>query len=260
MTRAAMNAKDIEAFRRMLMNQREVLFREVEHVEADLGAIGAERESELEEAAQDERLARLLARLDQRGKAELEGIDGALARIKLGTYGRCQGCDKPIARGRLAALPATPYCRDCAERVERGRPLEAEEGPRFGAVPPDYRLLTERELEEAIRDLVREDARVDLEELRIVCRHGVVYLDGSIPSEGEHQILLHTITDVMGLSEIVDRLQVKEILWERDDRSKAEVAIERQPWEDRDGTEDVTEAHDGGVDFTPPAGPGPDEE
>jgi BON domain len=127
-------------------------------------------------------------------------------------------------------------------------------------VPPDYSLLTGRELEEAIRDRVREDGRVDMDELRIVCRHGVVYLDGSIPSPGEHQTLLHTITDVMGLSEIVDRLQVKNILWEREDRAKDEPRAETRPWEEVFGTEDIVEAQEEGVDFVPPSEPGPEEE
>ncbi len=259
---ALMNKRDLEAFRRMLLEQRRALFREVEHVESDLGDIAADRESELEETAQGERMTRLLARLDQRGKAELEAIDRALQRIDQRKYGVCEGCGKHIPLGRLGALPATSYCRDCAERVEQGQPLEMgpEEGPRSGPVPPDYSLLTERELEEAIREQVRDDGRVDTHELRIVCRHGVVYFDGSLPSEAEHQILLHTVTDVMGLSEIVDRVQIKEILWDRDDRSKEAPPAETRPWEETYGTEDVVEAHDTGVDFVPPAGPGPDEE
>lgn len=51
-------------------------------------------------------------------------------------------------------------------------------------------LTTDRELESVIRDQVREDGRVDMEELRIVCRHGVVSLDGSLPSGEEHSIVL----------------------------------------------------------------------
>jgi DnaK suppressor protein len=257
-----MDARTIEGFRRVLTQQRRVLFQEASTVEADLHYIAEDRESELEEAAQEERTARLLARLDDRAKAELQDIDRALFRIEMKKYGQCEGCGKRIPRGRLAALPATPYCRDCAERVEKGEPidLEAAEPPRSGPVPADYSLLTGRELEEAIRERVREDGRVDTQELRIVCRRGVVYLDGSVPSEGERQIVAHTITDLMGLNEIVDRLQVKEILWERDDRHKEPRTSEHTPWEEAYGTEDVNESHDEGLDFVPPSEPGPDEE
>jgi hypothetical protein len=64
----------------------------------------------------------------------------------------------------------------------------------------------------------------------------------------------------MGLTEVVDRLQIKEILWDRDDRSKEAPPGETTPWEETSGTEDVVEAHDTGVDFTPPVRPPPDEE
>src|SRR5262249_32620859 len=117
-----MTAKQAAAFRRILVQQRQVLLHEVVHVESDLEAMAAEPKSELEEPAREERTARLLARLDSRGQAELQEIERALARIERHTFGFCEGCRKAIPPGRLAALPATPYCRDCAERVERGEP------------------------------------------------------------------------------------------------------------------------------------------
>ncbi len=64
----------------------------------------------------------------------------------------------------------------------------------------------------------------------------------------------------MGLTEIVDRLRVTEILWERDDRSKVEPGADPKPWEESQGTEDVTESQEQGLDFVPPSDPGPDEE
>jgi RNA polymerase-binding protein DksA len=252
-----------EEFRQLLLQQRRALLNEVSIVESELQEISEDREPELEEAAQGERAARLLDRLDARGKAELEEIDRALAQIGAGKYGRCTGCGQPIASGRLRALPATPYCRRCAERIEHGAAAgehASGEPARPAQVPEDYSLLSGRELEDAIRDHLRDDGRVDMEELRIVCRHGVVHLTGSVPSEHERQIVLQTITDVMGLKEVDDRLQVEEILWEREDRDKEEFAPETRPWEDQVGTEDVTETHEDGTEFVPSARPVPEEE
>jgi RNA polymerase-binding protein DksA len=264
MTRGGVRKPEkIEELRRLLLQQRRALFDEVSSLETNLQQISEDREPELEEAAQGERTARLLDRLDARGQAELAQIDHALAQIEAGEYGRCVSCREPIALGRLQALPATPYCRDCAEAIEhRGGTTEHETAvpARPAPVPGDYSLLSGRELEDAIRDHLRDDGRVDMEELRIVCRHGVVHLTGSIPSEREHHIVLQTITDVMGLKEIDDRLQVKEILWEREDRDKEESAQETGPWEDQVGTEDVTETHEDGVEFVPPTRPVPEEE
>jgi DnaK suppressor protein len=46
-------------------------------------------------------------------------IDDALARIKAGTYGRCENCHREIPRERLEALPYARYCIECAEKFER---------------------------------------------------------------------------------------------------------------------------------------------
>lgn len=258
-----MDARTIARCRRTLVQKRHALFNEVEKVETDLQYIAEDREPELEESAQEERSARLLARLDDRGVAELDAIDRALARMEAGNYGGCTGCGQPVPAARLEALPETPYCRDCAEEVERGRNGVGEEpgpGRAEPAVPPDYSFLSGTELEEAIREHLREDRRVDMEELRIVCRHGVVHLSGSVPSEGEHQIVLQTVTDVMGLKDVDDRLQAKEILWEREDRNGQEGASETAPWEELAGTEDITETHEDGADFVPPIRPTPEEQ
>jgi hypothetical protein len=37
----------------------------------------------------------------------------------------------------------------------------------------------------------------------------VVYLEGAVPSEPEHEILLAILTDVAGVQEIVDNLEVQ---------------------------------------------------
>ena len=134
-----MKREKIEQFRAVLLQQRQALFDEVSSVETNLQEITTDREPELEEAAQAERAARLLDRLDARGKVELEDIDQALARIEAGEYGQCLSCHEAIAGGRLQALPATPYCRGCAEEIERGQATEREMGEpvRSAPVPED---------------------------------------------------------------------------------------------------------------------------
>jgi RNA polymerase-binding transcription factor DksA/tRNA(Ser,Leu) C12 N-acetylase TAN1 len=237
-----MQKKHVSPLRRRLIERRARLLHEVFRAESDLESLAETRESEFEEHAEDGRTVLLLARLDDRGKAELERIDAALARLDAGRYGVCAGCGGTISMRRLAALPATPYCRDCAERAERGEPLdlEPEPPPRSAFVLPDYNLLTGRELEEVIAEHVREDGRVDVAELRVECRRGVVYLDGVIPSEREHQILLHTVADVMGLSDVVDRSEVRELSWRSDAGGSLDEVPETEPAvaaEGRRGTE-----------------------
>lgn len=49
---------------------------------------------------------------------ELSDVDAALARMGVGTYGRCVDCDDPIAAARLAAYPTAPRCIECQEAHE----------------------------------------------------------------------------------------------------------------------------------------------
>jgi RNA polymerase-binding transcription factor DksA len=54
-------------------------------------------------------------------------LENALERICAGTYGRCLDCGMPIARKRLAALPAARYCLNCETR-QGGVPAESIRG------------------------------------------------------------------------------------------------------------------------------------
>src|SRR5947209_12110324 len=67
------------------------------------------------EAGSDEMTSQL-AELDSR---ELSQIERALARLKQGTYGVCEGCAKKIPVGRLNALPYTTLCIECQREMER---------------------------------------------------------------------------------------------------------------------------------------------
>ena len=53
--------------------------------------------------------------------------------------------------------------------------------------------MNDRDLKLSILDNLKNDGRIDLKELEISCRKEVVYLEGIIPRETEHQILLRTL-------------------------------------------------------------------
>jgi len=52
--------------------------------------------------------------------SEMVLIDRALERIREGTYGICECCQKPIPTGRLNALPFSLHCIKCQEEMEEG--------------------------------------------------------------------------------------------------------------------------------------------
>jgi DnaK suppressor protein len=54
------------------------------------------------------------------GHAQLTLVAAALDRIAEGTFGECLNCGKTIGFKRLEALPWTPFCIDCQEKIENG--------------------------------------------------------------------------------------------------------------------------------------------
>jgi RNA polymerase-binding transcription factor DksA len=47
-------------------------------------------------------------------RAQLRQVEDALERLDASTYGTCRVCGRPIAPGRLEALPWIATCIDCA--------------------------------------------------------------------------------------------------------------------------------------------------
>ncbi|MGA7884809.1 MAG: TraR/DksA family transcriptional regulator [Acidobacteriaceae bacterium] len=54
------------------------------------------------------------------GHTQLSQVRLALERLNEGTFGDCLQCGKAIGEKRLDALPWTPYCIDCQEKIENG--------------------------------------------------------------------------------------------------------------------------------------------
>lgn len=257
-----MDKELFDSLAQLLREQRRHFLKEFRSAEIGLDVIAEERESELEEHAQEEQTARLLTRLDDQTLHAVQEIDAALQKILDGTYGKCEACHKPISLARLRSLPATRFCRGCAARSEGQRVAAgaAPEAPAAAALAADLSLLSDREVIEAIQEHLKEDGRIDMEELHVVCRKGVVYLSGTLPSEAEHQILLQTLTDVMGFKEIVDHLEVEELLWQTEKRTR-EVGPESTPrWQEPPASEDIVESDEEGKEFVAPAKPTPEEQ
>lgn len=52
--------------------------------------------------------------------AQLRLVKAALNRLAEGSFGDCVRCLQEIGAKRIEALPWTPYCIDCQERMEKG--------------------------------------------------------------------------------------------------------------------------------------------
>jgi DnaK suppressor protein len=54
------------------------------------------------------------------GHSQLSLVRLALERLHDGSFGECLQCGQPIGDKRLEALPWTPYCIACQEKIETG--------------------------------------------------------------------------------------------------------------------------------------------
>ena len=117
-----MKETTILKLKKLLMNRRREILKQVAHLEAEREELG-ERFIEPIDAAQKEDLMRLVRKFDERGKEEIEEIDLAIDKLELGTYGKCELCGKSIQYKRLMVLPATRLCRKCAQEYEDNQKL-----------------------------------------------------------------------------------------------------------------------------------------
>jgi DnaK suppressor protein len=222
----------------------------------------SEREVEFEEMAQKEVIAQGMEQLDDQERKEFQAIERALRKIDTGTYGTCENCGQNISLGRLQAIPWTEYCNKCAGGVEGRRPVpsaivEEEEEETVSSLPSEYQGFSDEQLEEMTWDELREDGRVDLQELEISFEEGVIHLEGALPNREEHSILLEIIDDTLGFREVVDHLDIDPTLWEREDRTEGREEIERTPKEvalegEGDDETEMDESRRTGLEVDPP--------
>lgn len=89
-----------------------------DYLESSLDRIEKELDSEapkdFEDRASEREGDEVLEGLGAAELTELRQINAALERVEDGTYGDCVNCGKPISEKRLAAVPHTPLCIDCA--------------------------------------------------------------------------------------------------------------------------------------------------
>jgi DnaK suppressor protein len=114
-----MNKKLLKELASQLSRRRSSLLEGLAGSQQAATAIVEERESEIEENAQKDRIAGLTSRLSDRDQRTIREIDAALERIQQGTYGQCAWCEGEIRPERLRALPTATLCIDCATAREK---------------------------------------------------------------------------------------------------------------------------------------------
>ncbi len=202
-----------------------------------------EPEREFEETAEKGFIARSKEAREESAFSGIKDIEAALDKISSGQYGRCEACDGSIGTKRLRAIPWAKFCAVCAAAREPFNPGEAV----GETVSGEGTGLSDEEMLAAIWDELhsQSESRVDSEELEIICRNGVVYLDGFLPSRREHAVLTSIIKDVLDFNSVVDNVRIDRQLWERRDRTPP-------PRKTGPGASDTRTSMETGQSMTPP--------
>ena len=74
------------------------------------------KSADWEEHATESEGDEVMEELGLAGQVEMQAIKAALARVENGSFGICVTCGEPISEERLATVPHTPFCKDCAPR------------------------------------------------------------------------------------------------------------------------------------------------
>jgi len=122
----AVEAEELQAFTRMLLELRRKLAGNVNHMQNQALRTGGARSGDLSDLPLEhladrgsDNFARdLMIGILQNSDAELCDIDAALAKIRAGTFGLCESCAGPIGKSRLGALPFARLCIECKQAEE----------------------------------------------------------------------------------------------------------------------------------------------
>ena len=121
-----MNEKQLEYFKRKLLDWRSELMKGSETTLQDL------KENNINEADENDRASNetdqsLELRTRDRMRKLIKKINQALDRIENGTYGYCEETGEPIGLARLEARPVATLSIEAQERHERKEKTFAEE-------------------------------------------------------------------------------------------------------------------------------------
>ena len=123
-----MRAKDLEQFRRLLIEKRRLILGDVNALES--AALQTNRQDasgdlskmplDMADIGSDNYEQEFTIGLIETEQATLREINEALERIEKKEFGKCTACSGPIPRARLKAKPHALYCIECKRRQEKG--------------------------------------------------------------------------------------------------------------------------------------------
>ncbi|MFN0006734.1 MAG: TraR/DksA family transcriptional regulator [Planctomycetota bacterium] len=118
MPKKQLSAKDLEEYQQRLTALLGALTGDIDKLEQE--ALG-DRTAALEpnsEGGTDSYFQEFSLELLERDESTVREVIQALERIKLGTYGICEGCENSILKERLKLVPHARNCIECQRKEE----------------------------------------------------------------------------------------------------------------------------------------------
>lgn len=122
-----MEKKKLENFKKRLETRQQELRRMVSRTQQDGRSADEDTAQDIADRAASSYTKEFLFHQSNNDRQLLQMVEGALSRIREGTFGECISCGKEINPKRLEAVPWTRHCIECQEKLEQG---QLEEAPR----------------------------------------------------------------------------------------------------------------------------------
>lgn len=115
-----MDKKKLEAFKKRLEDRQKDLRRMVSRTEQDGRTADEEATQDIADRAASSYNKEFLFHQSNNDRQLLNMVEGALNRIREGSFGECISCGQEINAKRLDAVPWTRHCIECQEKLEQG--------------------------------------------------------------------------------------------------------------------------------------------
>ena len=120
-----MEKKKLEYFKKKLEERQQQLRKNVSRSEQDGRTTDLDTAQDIADRAASSYNKEFLFHQSNSERQLLQMVEGALSRIREGTFGQCISCGKEINPKRIEAVPWTRHCIECQEKLEKGQLEEA---------------------------------------------------------------------------------------------------------------------------------------
>jgi len=115
-----MDKKKLETFKKRLEERQRELRNTMARTAQDGRDADAESAQDIADRAANSYNKEFLFHQSNTDRQLLQMVDGALDRIREGSFGECISCGNEINPKRLEAVPWTRHCIACQEKLEKG--------------------------------------------------------------------------------------------------------------------------------------------